>query len=70
MSTPADHHHHGVNQPTPAAWASVILMVVGFTLCTLAFILSNTLVLWIPGCVLGFIGVVMAYACKLMEHAH
>lgn len=63
-------HPHGVNQPTPAAWTSVVLMIVGFTLCTLAFIFDNTLALWIPGGLIGFVGVVMAYACKIMEHAH
>lgn len=45
-------------------------MIVGFTVCTIAFIADNTLFLWIPGGVIGFIGVVMAYSCKIMEHAH
>jgi membrane protein implicated in regulation of membrane protease activity len=68
--TTSDDSHGGVNKPTPTAWASVILMIVGFTLCTLAFIIGNTLMLWIPGIAIGFVGVVLAFTSKLLEHAH
>jgi hypothetical protein len=68
--TAADQHPHGVNKPTPGAWASVVLMIVGFILCTLGFIFDNALALWIPGGVVGFMGVLMAKITNLMEHAH
>jgi hypothetical protein len=69
MSLPAEHPHGG-HKPTTGAWASVILMIVGFLLCTLAFIIGNTLALWIPGGILGFIGIVLARTSNIMEQSH
>lgn len=47
------------------AWAAVILMVLGFSICTAAFIL-HSVPLFIAGGVVGLAGLVMAKVGHLM----
>ncbi|HEV7209732.1 MAG TPA: hypothetical protein VGN54_13475 [Mycobacteriales bacterium] len=49
------------------AWAAVVLMIVGFTVCTLAFILHNNIPMWIIGGVIGGAGLVTAKLANIMS---
>ncbi len=61
----------GTTQHVPKdAWASVILMLVGFIMCTFGFVDGNNLILWIGGGVVGGIGVILAKTSKLMSQTH
>jgi hypothetical protein len=57
--------HYGVGP-----WAAVLAMIAGFLICMLGFIFGNTVWLWIPGGVVGGVGVVLAFACNLMGQTH
>jgi len=52
-----------------SAWASVLLLVVGFTLCALALPVQTARVpLLIVGAVTGLVGVVLAVTSGLMDN--
>ena len=75
VTTHQPHHHQqggNVESVTAApmlAWVAVVLMVIGFGLCTLGFIIHNNLILWISGGVVGAIGVIVAISGDLMGQA-
>lgn len=59
----SEHDNHG---QTPAAWTAVIIILVAFTLGTIAVVIGNWPLFWIGGVALavigGVVGKVMAMA--------
>lgn len=60
----------GTTNAPAKAWTAVIMMIVGFTICTLAFILHNNLALWIIGGLIGAVGLLTAKLVRLMDMTH
>ena len=56
-------------RPDRGAWVAVVLMIVGFTICTGAF-MARLLWLGIVGGVIGAIGIVVGKAVHIMEQTH
>jgi multisubunit Na+/H+ antiporter MnhB subunit len=56
----------GTHKAPAPAWAAVIAMIVGFTMCTGAFVWHNNIGLWVAGGVIGAIGVVLAKVYNIM----
>ncbi len=48
------------------AWAAVVLMIVAFAVCTLAFILHNNIPMWIIGGVIGAAGLITGKLANIM----
>ncbi len=60
----------GTSHAPAPAWASVIFMIVGFTMCTGAFVWHNNIALWIAGGVVGLVGVVLGRVYHVLEGGH
>lgn len=55
------------SESSPAAWMAVGCMIVGFILCTGAFIYHNNVPLWIVGGVVGAVGLVLGRVYHVMR---
>ena len=64
MTSAIEHH-----SATPGAWASVILIIAGFTVGVFALVL-HSMPLWIVTGVTLAIGGIFAMASKIMEQAY
>lgn len=58
----------GTTHAPLSSWAAVGFMIVGFTMCTGAFIWHNNLPLWITGGVLGAVGVLLGRIYHVLEN--
>jgi hypothetical protein len=56
----------GTHDAPAPAWAAVLTMIIGFTMCTVAFVWHNNIPLWIAGGVVGAVGVVLAKVYNIM----
>lgn len=57
----------GTSHAPAPAWTAVVLMIIGFTICTVAFIWHNNIPLWILGGVVGGVGVILGRIYHLLD---
>ncbi|HEY5336390.1 MAG TPA: hypothetical protein VIJ71_10280 [Mycobacteriales bacterium] len=58
----------GTTHAPMAAWVAVTMMIVGFTMCTGAFIWHNNIPLWILGGVVGAIGLILGRVYHVIDN--
>jgi len=57
------HDNHG---QTPAAWTTVILIMLAFVIGTLAVVLANWPLFWVGGVGLAVVGLIVGKVMKMM----
>ncbi|HEX7355348.1 MAG TPA: hypothetical protein VF288_11015 [Mycobacteriales bacterium] len=58
----------GTTHAPMASWVAVLCMIVGFVVCTVAFIWDNNIPLWIVGGVIGATGLVLGRVYHVMDN--
>jgi hypothetical protein len=58
----------GTTHAPNSAWAAIAFMIIGFTMCTGAFVWHNNIPLWIAGGVVGAIGLVLGRIYHVLEN--